>query len=370
MKKIMTTTNDSSVFVLYTGGTCGMVPNKIDGSLEPSTEYLTNNLQVMAAEQGEGFPRIVVKELDRLLDSSDMEPEDWINIGKIIEENYFLFDGFVVIMGTDTMAYAASSLSFMMTNLAKPVIFTGAMLPLYKGYSDARRNILLSILIAGTTSVCEVCIFFQDRLLRANRAKKVKANALDAFDSPNFPPLAIAGTYLQLREEVLLPPPKRPFRLCSSLDSNVLVIRLIPGFRDDTVDLLIKNTVKLKALVLELYGVGNAPARKNALLQSVEHCVSSGIIVAICSQCMSGSVNLDTYSVGASLKRAGALSTLDMTVESVATKLAFLLGQPGLSIDDIKWKLCKSIRGEVTEDFNKVQNGKLPSVSNSLIANL
>lgn len=236
-------------------------------------------------------------------------------------------------------------------NIGKCIIFTGSMLPLYKGYSDARRNILISIYIAGTRNICEVCLFFQDKLLRANRAKKVNANALSAFDSPNFPPLGVAGTHLQLHDEHFVPPPKRPLRLHTSLDSNVLVIRLIPGFRDDTLDLLIQESVKLRALVLELYGVGNAPGRKSRLLNTIETAVANGIIVAICSQCWAGSVNLETYAVGKSLKRVGAISMYDMTVESVATKLAFLLGQKDLSVDEVKAKLVQNLRGELTESL-------------------
>ena len=232
-------------------------------------------------------------------------------------------------------------------------MFTGSMLPLYKGHSDARRNILISILIAGTRSICEVCIFFQDKLLRANRAKKVNANALGAFDSPNFPPLGIAGTHLQLNETYFVPPPKRPLKLHTSLDSNVLVIRLIPGFRDDTLELLTQKSVKLRALVLELYGVGNAPGRKGRLLTTIKNAVENGIVVAVCSQCWAGSVNLDTYAVGTSLKRVGAISTYDMTVESVATKLAFLLGQKDLNVEDIKTQLTQNLRGELSESLKE-----------------
>lgn len=277
-------------------------------------------------------------------------------IAEVIAEDYYSYDGFVIIMGTDTMAYAASSLSFMLENLAKPVIFTGSMIPLFKGESDARRNLLLSIKLAATSNIPEVCIFFHDKLLRGNRAKKISVNSLNAFDSPNLAPLATCGTLLTINDALVLHHSRKQFSLRKEMDSSVLVIRLIPGFCDrvfkrlfePVVDENGESSLVMKALVLELYGAGNAPIKKRYLLDLLENAINCGLVVAICSQCIHGEVNLLAYELGKNLNDIGALSTFDMTVEAVATKLAFLFGQ-GCSSEEVRDLMTKSLRGEVTE---------------------
>lgn len=278
----------------------------------------------------------------------------------MVAANYYEYDGFVIIMGTDTMAYTASCLSFMFENLAKPVVFTGSMIPLFKGESDARRNLLLSVKIAATSNVPEVCIFFHDRLLRGSRAKKMSATALDAFDSPNLPPLATWGTSLVINEALVLKHPRKPFELKKKLDARILVIRMIPGFSDVALRGLLapvlqddnkKQEKLINGLVLELYGVGNIPIRKKGMLELLEKLIGRGVVVAVCSQCIKGKVNLLAYEVGKRLHNMGAMSTYDMTVEAVSTKLAYLFGQYPTKPERVKYLLTKSLRGELTEPF-------------------
>eukprot|EP00511_Aplanochytrium_stocchinoi_P003961 CAMPEP_0204832812 /NCGR_PEP_ID=MMETSP1346-20131115/14843_1 /ASSEMBLY_ACC=CAM_ASM_000771 /TAXON_ID=215587 /ORGANISM="Aplanochytrium stocchinoi, Strain GSBS06" /LENGTH=388 /DNA_ID=CAMNT_0051964881 /DNA_START=82 /DNA_END=1248 /DNA_ORIENTATION=- len=354
----------AKVLVLYTGGTLGMVPDETTGALTPSPEFLTNNIARIIRDQkddDDDFPDFLLYQFEQLIDSSDMGPSDWALIANLIGKHYYKFDGFVVVMGTDTMAYAASALSFMLVNLSKPVIFTGSMIPMYKGYSDADRNLILSISIAGTSNIPEVCIFFHAKLLRGNRSKKVRSEALDAFDSPNFPPLAVAGTKISINEKLILNTPRRPFKVLTNLDSNVLVVRLVPGFRNDTLRMVVEQSAKLRALVLDLYGVGNAPGRKSGLMAVLQLAIEKNIVIAVTSQCLQGSVNLKEYAVGRRLYDIGAVSTNDMTVESVATKLAFLLGQ-GLTHKQVNERLSKSIRGEVSDTVTRERPGTLSTL--------
>mmetsp|Transcript_2815 Transcript_2815/g.3311 ORF Transcript_2815/g.3311 Transcript_2815/m.3311 type:complete len:264 (+) Transcript_2815:85-876(+) len=221
----------NQVLLIYTGGTLGMLPENETHSLTPSVQILQENITKLLAEQKavEDFPHVEIYQYEEVMDSSDMGPSDWVELAQVIESHYYHFDGFVVVMGTDTMAYACSALSFMMSNLSKPIIFTGSMIPMYKGYSDAPRNLLLSITIAGNSNIPEVCIFFHSKLLRGNRSVKLRSDGLDAFDSPNFPPLATAGTQMILHENLLLRTPRKPLKVLTKFESSVLVIRLIPG---------------------------------------------------------------------------------------------------------------------------------------------
>jgi len=332
------------VKLLYTGGTIGMQEDE-HGSLVPSPGYLTNELATMP-EMSE-MPSVDVQEFDPLIDSSDMDKKVWVKIAELIEANYFDFDGFVVLMGTDTMAYTASMLSFMLENIGKPVIFTGSQIPLVRGYTDARRNLLISIYIAGTSDMPETAIFFHDRLIRGTRSKKMSSNQLEAFDSPNFPELAHVGVSIEYNETVHLPPPKKPFKVHKGINDGIACVRLIPGFIDDIFPAL-NGIQSLKAIILELYGTGNAPSRKETFLAAIRSIIASGKLVVVTTQCpLRARVDLSAYAVGRLIKEAGCISAHDMTVEAASTKLAYLFGL-GLDTKEVAFWLTQSIRGEMT----------------------
>ena len=244
-----------SVLIINTGGTIGMKRNAA-GSLEPCPGYLAERLTDIAEFARPEMPATSLVELLPLLDSSDMGPDDWDRIARAVESAYWEHDGFVVVMGTDTMAYAASALSFMLENLGKPVVVTGSMLPLSDLFNDAQRNLIVSVVIAGMLAVPEVCVFMDARLMRGNRTVKTNSDGLDAFDSPNAPALATLETGIRLRAGLVLPPPKGRFRVHAGLEKNVAVWRMIPGFSDEYILNAIAHTTNLRAIVLELCGGG------------------------------------------------------------------------------------------------------------------
>lgn len=254
------------------------------------------------------------------------------------------------------MSYCASALSFMFENLSKTVAVTGAMLPIERGESDARRNLMISIMVAAVSDIPEVVVVFRDHVFRANRTKKIDSESLNAFVSPNFPPLGKVGTELIVQRSIVLPmPPPPPHSSSSSskknlivhtkMDRNIVAIRLIPGFRDDSIQLL-SQLPDLKGLILELYGAGNAPKNKS-LIESVKSAIERGVIVVIVSQCHRGVVDLRAYSSGRQMLEVGAISAGDMTFEACAAKLAFLFGQ-NLPLEDVKAAMRTSLRGEIS----------------------
>jgi len=296
------------------------------------------------------MPHVTLHEYYPLLDSSDMGPRDWGRLAMDIRSNYFHFDGFVVLMGTDTMAYAATALSFMLENLGKPVIFTGSQIPLCEAYNDARRNLIMSLIFASRDSISEVAIFFHDRLLRACRATKINTHRLLAFDSPNLPPLAQIGITIDENEHLLLPPARGALRAHTTMDPRLITIRLVPGFDDGVIKYAIHaaSDSGLRALVLQLYGTGNLPSVKESFLETLADATARGILVVATTQCMTGSVKLGKYAVGHALKGAGVISGSDMTLEAVSCKLAYLFGRADLSNAEIGELMGVSLRGEIT----------------------
>jgi L-asparaginase len=249
------------VLIVNTGGTIGMMRGA-DGALVPSPGYLAERLAAMREFMRPEMPATSLVELLPLIDSSDMSPADWDRIALTIEATYWRYDGFVVVMGTDTMAYAASALSFMLESLGKPVIVTGSMLPLSDLFNDAQRNVIVSVVIAGMLAVPEVCVFMDARLLRGNRTVKTNTDGLDAFDSPNLPPLATLETGIRLRSALVLPLPKGRFRVHCRLEKNIAVWRMIPGFSDEYIANAIEHSTSLRAIVVELcVGEGRAEGR-------------------------------------------------------------------------------------------------------------
>jgi len=337
------------VLIIYTGGTLGMDRiNPLSEELNCVPGYLTEQIHNTVKIQ-KSLPECDVIEWDELLDSSNVEPQDWAYLAKQVGDAYLDYDGFVILHGTDTMAYTASALSFMLRNLGKPVVFTGSQIPFCDAHNDARRNVLASILVAGNFDIPEVCLFFNDTLLRGNRSTKQATSHLDAFHSPNFPSLGELKIDFSLNSELIESQPRGRLQCHTSLSTGITVLRLVPGFDDCTIERVLesKNTDgKRSALVLMLYGTGGAPERKASLYAAIKKASEAGTIVVVCSQCTYGSVDLGKYAVSNALRDSGVLGAGDMTVEAIVGKLAYLLGREDLSIEQVRMAFEEDLRGE------------------------
>lgn len=337
--------NKKHICILHTGGTIGMIQSP-QGYL-PKIGYLETVLETIGDLKAQSMPKYTFVEMNPLLDSSDMAVNDWNKIGEEIAKRYNDYDGFVVLHGTDTMAYTAAALSFMLKNLNKPVILTGSQIPLCEVRSDGQDNIVTSLIIAGEARVKEVCLYFGGRLLRGNRATKMSADGLLAFDSPNCPRLAEAG--ISIRYLPVPPPPKSdegaPLTLCRFEDVPIGVLKVFPGISFPIFDKLM--TEKLRGIVLETFGAGNIPGEGDSLLPIIRKAFNAGSVVAVCSQCPQGTVSLGTYATSSPLKEAGAVSGFDMTTEAAVAKLYYLFSQ-SLSKEEIKHQMEENLRGELT----------------------
>jgi len=286
-----------------------------------------------------------------LIDSSDIQPDTWVKLALTIQEHYDEFDGFVVLHGTDTMAHTASALSFMLENLSKPVIFTGAQLPIGMMRSDAKENLLTSIEIAsakenGMPIVPEVCIFFEDTLFRGNRTTKKNAEHFNAFNSYNYPPLAKAGVHIKyFRSYIHYPDIDTKLRVRTQIDQNVAVLKLFPGITRSTVHAIL-NISGIKAVILESFGAGNAP-RLDWFFQELKEASKRGILIINKSQCSTGTVEMGRYETSLNLVNAGVISGYDCTTEAIIAKLMCLLGECS-SQAEIRHKLSISLCGEMT----------------------
>ncbi|CCE32827.1 hypothetical protein E4U35_004537 [Claviceps purpurea] len=295
--------------------------------------------------------RYSVLEFTPLLDSSSISASDWDNMASCVHENYHLFDGFVILHGTDSLAYTASALSFLMTNLGKPVILTGSQAPIFSLQSDAVDNLLGSLIIAGTFVIPEVCLFFHHKLYRGNRTTKVSSAAFEAFASPNLAPLAIVnGLGITVNWNLVLRPTTLDeFRIQDPLDTtHVACLRVFPGIKPEMVDAVLRLP-SLRGLILETFGMGNVPGGPDGpLTQALRSAVSRGVIVVNVSQCVSGFVS-PVYAPGTQLGRAGVIFGLDLTPEAALTKLSHLLALPDLTPAEITSQFSQSLRGEMTE---------------------
>jgi L-asparaginase len=336
----------SKVMIIYTGGTFGMTydPQGVlipfDFSLIlhhlPTLRNLSLNLTVVS--------------FDEPIDSSNIQPAHWQVIGQIILDNYHAQDGFVILHGTDTMSFTASALSFMLQGLAKPVVFTGAQLPISEPRSDARENLITSLEIAaakkdGKAIVPEVCLYFDYELLRGNRSKKVESMHFDAFESENYPPLAKAGVAIDYNyadiQQISQP---TELKLRANFDTNISILKLFPGIGQPVVKSIL-DTPHLKALVLETYGSGNAPSAI-WLIQLLRDAINNGLIILNISQCPGGMVDQGRYETSKWLKEIGVISGGDMTTEAAITKLMLLIGEHG--VVKTKELIGKPIAGEIT----------------------
>ncbi|MBQ7363274.1 MAG: type I asparaginase [Clostridia bacterium] len=334
------------VLVIYTGGTIGM--KKTERGYKPAEGFFSSALRGIPDLYDEGFPEWELYEMSPLLDSSNISVPEWNSIASIIFERRNDFSGFVVLHGTDTMAYSASALSFMLRGLGKPVVFTGSQIPLSALRSDGKDNLITSIMIAGEGVVSEVCLYFGGRLLRGNRAMKVSADGLLAFDSPSFPPLAEAGITIKYNTEVIASSVDDTATPTLSLFSAVPigVLKIFPGIQFGLFEDIM--TEKLSGIVLESFGAGNIPMGEGSLLPIIKKAFASGAVVTVCSQCPSGTVSLGEYETSSELVSAGAVSGHDMTTEAAIAKLYYLFSL-GLDKDEIKRKMECNVAGELTE---------------------
>jgi lysophospholipase len=330
-------------------------PSFNDGSYPEPLEIVIDDNGTKKAVQSLRTPisayerriRYSVYEFETLLDSSSIDAEGWDQIAKAIYRNYQLFDGFVVLHGTDSLAYTASALSFMLQNLGKPVILTGSQSPMLELQNDATDNLLGSLVIAGHFMIPEVCLFFNFKLFRGNRTTKVSADDFAAFNSPNFPPLAtITSQKTNVAwGHVYRPTRMRPFAIQARLDTaHVACLRVFPGIRPAMVDAVLKMD-GLKGLILETFGAGNTPAALTGILADA---VKRGIVIVNVTQCLSGNVS-PLYAPGAALGKAGIVFGHDLTSEAALTKLSFLLALPNSTPEDVARQMSLSISGELTE---------------------
>ena len=335
---------NKKVLIIYTGGTIGM--KRTEGGYAPTKGYLSEAISEIADLRSPSMPMWELCEMDPLLDSSDMTVVEWNAIGRKIYENYHAYDGFVILHGTDTMAYTASALSFMLKGLSKPVILTGSQIPLSEIRSDGRDNLITSLLIAGEGVVREVALYFSGKLLRGNRSTKMNADDLVAFSSPNFPPLAEAGITIKYNYSVIRPIESEVISFIPLSEIPIGVIKVFPGIQFSLFESIM--TDKLSGIVLETFGAGNIPGGGGKLIPIIKKAFSSGSIVVVCSQCPGGTVTLGAYKTSSTLKEAGAVSGNDMTTEAAVAKLYYLFSL-GISGDEIKEKMEENLRGELTK---------------------
>ena len=311
-------------------------------------------LQALMTNQPEfhhpGMPAYTIHTYQPLLDSSNIMPDDWWIIARDIADHYDEYDGFVVLHGTDTMAYTASALAFMLQGLGKPVILTGSQIPLCELRNDARDNLVTSLLIAASYPIPEVCLYFSNKLLRGCRAVKAHADALDAFASPNFPLLGEAGVDITINWERVLPLPDAGTKLVVQRlnRSYVGALRLFPGISARVVYNILQPP--LQGLVLETYGVGNGPDRDREFLDVLGEAAARGVVILDCTQCLQGSVDLDDYATGMALKEVGVISGFDMTSEAALAKM-FYLFSIGLAPDEVRQQMSISLHGELTMPY-------------------
>ena len=341
----------ASILLIYTGGTIGM---KEDPVLQALTPFDFSQILDEVPELAKFAYKIDSYTFDPLIDSSDVEPSHWISLVRLIEERYDDYDGFVILHGTDTMAYSASTLSFMIEGLTKPVIFTGSQLPIGTPRTDGKENLISSVEIAaakdeeGHAIVPEVCICFDNVLIRGNRSRKFNSDNFRAFRSEDYPPLAEAGINIRYNRALIRKPgswEERPL-FHTELDTRVSILKIHPGITPGVVkDILLGK--ETRAVILETYGAGNAPS-KEWFLSIVREASEQGKILLNITQCIAGQVNMDLYATGKSLKAAGVMNGYDSTTESALGKLFYLLGVFDTN-EEVKRGLEMDLRGEISK---------------------
>ncbi|GGH17857.1 asparaginase [Mucilaginibacter phyllosphaerae] len=337
----------SQILIIYTGGTIGMMSDPVTKTLVPiNFEQIMDNVPELEKLNC----KIKVHSFEHIIDSSNMNPEIWGELATLIEASYDEVDGFVILHGSDTMAFTASALSFMLQNLNKPVIFTGSQLPISAVRTDAKENLMTSIEIAKAkkndkSRVPEVCIYFDYKLFRGNRAFKYNSSKFEAFRSPNYPILAESGVHLRFSVNDIREPGEGPLKIHNKLVSDVAVLKLYPGISPKVVETIL--TADVRGIVMETFGAGNTTTDQ-WFVDLLKTAIDSGKVILDISQCKVGTVELGRYETSKQLKDIGVANGYDMTYEAAVTKMMYLLGE----IDDpkeVKRCLEKDLRGELTE---------------------
>jgi len=335
------------VLLIHTGGTIGMVKDPATGALQP---YHFDDIYKLMPVLSNFDYKLQSVSFNPLIDSSNVTPSFWVKLAAVIEENYDNYDGFVVLHGTDTMSYSASMLSFMLENLAKPVIFTGSQLPMGVVRTDGRDNFINAIEIAaarinGKPMVPEVAIYFENKLMRGNRTSKFNAENFNAFLSGNYPPLAEVGVHIRYNTEMILKPGNQGLKVNKQLDNSVIILKLFPGIAEIVVKNAL-NIVGLKGVILETYGAGNAPT-DDWFIDALTQAIQKGIIIYNVTQCKGGAVDMGKYETSMQLGLIGVIGGSDITTESAIAKMMYLLGQ-GYTGNELKKLLQLPLRGELT----------------------
>ncbi|MBQ5730264.1 MAG: type I asparaginase [Bacteroidaceae bacterium] len=339
----------ASILIIYTGGTIGMIRNSVTGALE---SFNFDHLVRHVPELRQFNLNISSRAFSPPIDSSDMNPSLWSRIVEMIHTNYDKFDGFVILHGTDTMAFTASALSFMLEGLMKPVILTGSQLPIGVLRTDGKENLLAAIEMAaaknddGSPVVPEVCIYFHQKLMRGNRCTKTSADSFNAFSSPNCPCLATAGMEIQYNRHIIRPYDAQ-VKLAPKykMSSDIIIFSLFPGIQPNIVKKILSGK-ELKGIIFRTFGAGNAP-QAHWLVEALTNATREGKVIVNITQCSTGSVKMRLYETGLQLLDAGIISGRDMTVEAALTKMMFLLGQE-LPVDEVRKLMKKDLAGEIS----------------------